>query len=159
MAELAQRIEARRGVVGYRDDYAAWVEHQLGLLRQRRFDELDVENLIDEVEDLGKSEFRAFVSAIEIVIVHMLRWDYQPERRGDSWRESIAEHRKRIEFEIADSPSYRGRIDEAMERAFGTARPKAARQMRRPARLMPKSNPYDWTAITMREHPLPGDDA
>ena len=159
MADLAHRIEGRRDTVAYRDDYAAWVDQQLRLLRQRRFDELDVDNLIDEVEDLGKSEFRAFVSAIEIVIVHMLKWDLQPERRGDSWRDSIAEHRKRIEFELADSPSYRNRIDEAVERAFGTARPKAARQLRRPSRQMPKTNPYDWMAITSREHPLPGDDA
>jgi hypothetical protein len=138
----------------YEKDYAAWLDCQLSLLRQRRFADLDVDNLLDEVNDLGLSEFRAFRSAIEVVVAHMLKWDHQPSKRGPSWIASIEEHRARIEDALTTSPSYRSRIEEAIERAYRPARAIASRQTKLPLRTFPPVNPYNWSEIMEREHHL-----
>ena len=159
MAEQAHLAELRTKPIGYAEDYAAWVERQLMLLREHRFEELDVDNLIDEVSDLGKSEFRQFRSSIEVVLVRMLKWDHQPRRRSTSWQISIAEHRSRIAEELTDSPSYRSRQDEAVLSAYRTARFAAARETKLSLERFPTTCPYDWGAITSRDHDLPEDAA
>ena len=105
MAEREHIIELRGQGPAYEADYAGWLEHQIGLMKAGRWSELDEANLIDEVESLGRADFKAFVSSFEIVIAHMLKWDFQPDRRSHGWIGSIAEHRARIDQERADSPS------------------------------------------------------
>lgn len=126
----------------------------MGLLRARRFDELDLENLLDEVNDLGLSNFKAFVGAVEIVLVHMLKWDFQPAKRTRSWQASIVEHRQRIADDLGDSPSYSARIDEAIRRAYRTAVPGASRETGLPIKAFPTDCPYDWDTVTGRQHEL-----
>lgn len=154
MAEREHIIAARQAVPGYADDYAAWLQHQINLMRAGRWAELDQEHLIDEVEDLGRSEFNAFASAIEIVLVHMLKWDHQPERRTSSWIASIVEHRRRIVRLLQQNPSYKSRIAEAIDVAYDTAQAKASVETNLPLVTFPDENPYDWEAITQREHVL-----
>jgi len=154
MAEREHIIAARHTGPGYAEDYAAWVQHQIELMRAGRWAEIDRERLIDEVEDLGKSEFNAFVSAIEVVIVHMLKWDHQPERRTRSWIASIVEHRRRIQRSLRENPSYQARIVEATESAYETGQAKASGETNLPLATFPAENPYDWDAITSREHEL-----
>ncbi|MBY0285392.1 MAG: DUF29 domain-containing protein [Sphingomonas sp.] len=154
MAEREHIIAARRQVPGYAEDYAAWLQHQIDLMRAGRWSDLDTEHLIDEVEDLGRSEFNAFVSAVEIVLVHMLKWDFQPERRTPSSIASIIEHRRRIVRLLKQNPSYKSRIAEAIEVAYDTAQAKASGQTNLPLATFPSQNPYGWEAITMREHVL-----
>lgn len=159
MAELAQRIDARRDATAYEQDWAAWAAHQANLLKQRRFDELDVDNLLDEVESLAARDFKAWVSAIRLVLMHMLKWDYQPDRRTRGWFVTIVRERTEIEDGLEMSPSYARRTDEAIAKAYRGARREAAAETGLPPNTFPETCPYDWTAITTREHPLPGDDA
>ena len=159
MAELAQRIDARRDAPVYEQDWAAWAGHQAELLKQRRFDEIDVENLLDEVESLAARDFKAWVSAIRLVLMHMLKWDHQPTHRARSWIATIARERTEIEDDLETSPSYSRRTDEAVARAYRGARRGAAAETGLPPKAFPETCPYDWTAITTREHLLPGDDA
>jgi hypothetical protein len=154
MAEREHITELRRAAPGYEADYAAWLEHQVGLLKADRWSEVDKDNLIDEVESLGRSEFRNFVSAIEIVIAHMLQWDIQPERRSNSWIASIVEHRDRIGQELEDSPSYTGRVGEAMRRAWRPARSRASMETDLPLKQMPAELPYSFDDVMNREHEL-----
>ena len=146
-------------VPAYADDWAAWVEAHVELLLQRRFDELDIEHLADEVGSLARSNFKAWVSAIRLVLLHMLKWDYQPDYRTRSWRSSIAVQRVRIALEIEDNPSYAGRIAEAVEKAYRQARVQACDETELYLKTFPETCPYDWVEITTREHPLPGDEA
>ena len=154
MAERDHLIALRAAAPGYEQDYAAWLDRQIGLLRERRFDELDLTNLLDEVESLGRSDFKSFVSAIEIVLLHMLKWDHQPQKRTRSWQGSILEHRRRIDRELKDSLSYRNRVDDAVARAYDAAQAKAVSETGLPLATFPEACPYDWAAITTREHPL-----
>ncbi len=154
MAERDPSLAPKRAYPAYREDYAAWLDTQMNLLRQQRFEELDLDNLLDEVNDLGLSNFKAFVSAIEIVIANMLKWDHQPEKRSRSWIASIIEHRLRIEQDLADSPSYKSRIPDAMRRAYRTAVPTAARETGLDLRPFPADNPYSWDEVMGRDHRL-----
>jgi hypothetical protein len=154
MAERDPGLAARAAASAYDQDYGAWIERQAALLQAGRWLELDLPNLIDEVESLGRSDFRGLVSAIEIVTAHMLKWDYQPGKRGPSWIASIDEHRSRIADALSDSPSYRSRIAEAVARAYRPARAIASRQTKLPLATFPSACPYDWAEITEREHHL-----
>jgi len=156
MAEREHIVDLRRAAPGYEADYAAWLDHQVSLLKASRWSELDKENLIDEVESLGRSDFRRFVSAFEIVIAHMLKWDVQPERRTNSWIASIAEHRARIGRELEESPSYGGRIPEAVRQAWRPARARASGETDLPLRQFPAELPYSIDDIMNREHELAG---
>lgn len=124
------------------------------MLKADRWSEVDKDNLIDEVESLGRSDFKGFVSAIEIVVAHMLKWDFQPGKRSPGWIASIDEHRARIGQELGDSPSYKSRIEEATGRAYRPARAIASRQTNLPIRTFPDACPYEWSEILDRPHSL-----
>ena len=104
---------------------------------------------------MGRSDYAGFVSAIEIVLVHMLKWEAQPGKRTPSWVASIVEHRRRIAQSLRDNPSYKPRIPDAVERAFSTATAKAAGETNLPLTTFPDQNPFDWEAITTRLYQLP----
>lgn len=144
----------RRNHPAYEADYAAWLAAQIDVLRAGRFGELDLENLIEEVESLGRSDFNGFIGAFEILIAHMLKWDYQPSYRTSGWVASIDEHRSRIEHDLVDSPSYRSRADQAIARAYRPGRALAARETQLDLRVFPKTCPYDFTALMARDHHL-----
>lgn len=93
--------------VGYDQDVALWAHQQAQWLRGGRFDLLDVAHLAEEIEDVGKSEQRAIVSRLAVLIAHLLKWRYQPERRGNSWRRTIAAQRKEIRLDLRQTPSLR----------------------------------------------------
>lgn len=156
MGEPKRIVEARHGAPLYEEDYAAWLEAQVALMRADRWSEIDKDNLLDEVESLGRSEFNAFVSAIRVVLMHMLKWDFQEDYRSRSWANSITGHRHRIEKALGDNPSYRARIDEASHEAYQRALLEAADETRYPVRLFPQQLPYSWEEIMTRPHEVPG---
>src|SRR5919197_4671986 len=93
----------------YDQDFYAWTQEQAALLRKGAVDDLDLRNLAEEVHDLGVSQYNAVSSDLYQVLLHLLKWQYQPDRRVDShsWRDSIVEHRDRIERLCTRSPSLR----------------------------------------------------
>ena len=106
--------------------FVQWIDQAAQLLRQGRFDELDIENLIEEVEDLAKRDRRALCSNLEIVLLHLLKWEFQPEQRSGSWRGSIREHRRRIRRILKDSPSLKSYLEQEYPDCYAEARPQAA---------------------------------
>ena len=157
MADRDPELTRRSNRPGYNDDFACWIEHQAAALRDGRFDELDIAELVDEVEGLGRSEFDKLSSALEIVLLHMLKWDYQPERRGESWRRSIREHRRRLAKQLKTNPSHKARLDEVLEDAYPLARVVTERETGVFLRLLPERCPYSWDEIMTRRHELDGD--
>jgi Domain of unknown function DUF29 len=112
----------------YEADTAAWAQTSANLLREHRFDELDIEHLIEELEDMGKSERRALESHLVVLLMHLLKWQYQPGLRTTSWKLSIANARQSIDDTLQDSPSLTPRFAEPefVERAYSKARRLAA---------------------------------
>ncbi len=86
-------------------DFFGWTRQQAQRLRTGRLDQLDVSNLIDEIEDLGKSQIRELENRLGILLAHLLEWRYQPERRGVRWKTTIREQRRRLTRLLADNPS------------------------------------------------------
>ncbi|MGO9740635.1 MAG: DUF29 domain-containing protein [Roseiarcus sp.] len=89
----------------YDRDVILWAQEQSALLRAGRFAELDIEHIADEIEDVGKAEKREFASRMAVLLAHLMKWKFQPERRGRSWRLPIADQRERIALAIEDTPS------------------------------------------------------
>jgi hypothetical protein len=96
----------------YDIDIVAWANEQARLLRAGRFDLLDLEHIAEEIEDVGKSERREIVSRMAVLLAHLLKWQYQPERRGNSWRRTVLAQRKELKVELKRTPSLRHIIDD-----------------------------------------------
>ena len=97
----------------YETDFYAWTQQQARLLRERRWVDLDLENVAEEIETLGRSDKRQIENRLEILIAHLLKWKYQPGRRSASWTSTITQQRLRIKGLLKESPSlkrYRGKV-------------------------------------------------
>lgn len=99
--------------IKYEDDIVAWANEQARLLRAGRFDLLDLPHLAEEIEDVGKSEQRELANRMAILLAHLLKWQYQPERQGTSWARTIKEQRKRVKLRLEDTPSLQGKLHDA----------------------------------------------
>ncbi|WP_058554440.1 DUF29 domain-containing protein [Thiohalocapsa sp. ML1] len=97
----------------YEHDVIAWAEEQAALLRAGRFGQLDIEHLADEIEDVGKGEQRALASRVSLLLAHLLRWQYQPERRGASWQATIRVQRRALAAHLASAPSLKRMLADA----------------------------------------------
>jgi hypothetical protein len=106
---------------GYDNDLYAWTQEQGALLRSRAASEIDWDNLAEEIEAVGRSERREIRSRLKVLLVHLLKWRYQPEWRSGSWLASISEARRQIEDVLADNPSLKVFPAEALADAYGLA--------------------------------------
>ncbi len=99
--------------IDYETDIAAWASQQARLIRQRRFDLLDIEHLAEEIEDVGKSEQRELASRMAVLLAHLLKWQFQPERRGSSWERTIREQRRALDLHLKQVPSLKNKLADA----------------------------------------------
>ncbi|MFS8794139.1 DUF29 domain-containing protein [Synechococcus sp. R55.8] len=126
----------------YSTDFNLWIDRTTRLLRERRWHEIDLAHLIEEVENLGKSERRGIASQLTRLLLHLLKWQYQPQRRSDSWLDSITDARTQIGLAIEDSPSLKGYLVEQLEESYQRARRQAARQTGIEISTFPDVCPY-----------------
>jgi len=110
----------------YETDFYGWIQRQAATLRARDFAALDLDNLIEEIESMGKSEKRELESRLELLLMHLLNWQYQPERRGASWRLTIEGQRDHIADHIDENPSLKGALPETYKKAYRYAITSAA---------------------------------
>ena len=150
MAVAKAVIRSDTPTTAYSDDFYTWTQEQGARLRAGDLDGLDLENLAEEIESLGKSQFASLVSALRIVLLHMLKCDHQPERRSRSWALSIAEHRRRIIFELMDSPGLKSRLTDAVVLAYDLGRIEAAKETDLSLKKFPEACPYTFDEIMNR---------
>lgn len=112
----------------YEQDFYAWTQRQATLLKTGRLSELDVAHLTEELESMGRSEWHELVDRLAVLLAHLLKWRCQPERRGNSWRLTIEEQRRRIARRLNKSPSLKHDSDEALAEAYADAVLKAAKE-------------------------------
>ena len=105
----------------YETDYYAWVNQQLELLRSGQFQKADMPNLLDEIEDMSKKVKRELESRLKVLLMHLLKWQYQPDRRGASWEITIKGQRREIADLLSDNPSLKSGLDEAISNAYSDA--------------------------------------
>ncbi len=116
--------------ITYQHDILAWANEQAAFLRAGRFDLLDIDHLADEIEDVGKSEQRELVSRMAVLLAHLLKWQFQPERRSASWRATIREQRKAVKRRLERTPSLARALTDPdwLEDAWLDARSQAAHE-------------------------------
>ena len=132
--------------ITYDSDYYGWVQQQAELLRSGQFDQLDLENLLEEVESLGRSEKRALTSQIIRLYWHLLKWQYQPHKRSNSWAFSIEDARDEILELLDENPSFRRDLANWIVKSYEQARKKAARETGLPIDTFPIEPPFTWEA-------------
>jgi hypothetical protein len=89
----------------YETDVHQWAVEQAALLRAGRFDRLDLENIAEEIDSVGRSEKREIESRLEVLLVHLLKWRFQPEKRKGGWQASIRVQRKRLRIVLSENAS------------------------------------------------------
>jgi hypothetical protein len=110
---------------GYDTDFFQWTQATAEMIRQGRLAEVDLEHVAEEIEDMGKRDRREVRSRLIVLVMHLLKWEFQPERRTPSWRSTIDEQRMQIELILLDSPSLRrlpsDELDATYKRAINRA--------------------------------------
>ena len=141
----------------YDRDYALWLETTIEQLRQQNFDQVDWENVLDEFESMSKRDRRSIKSNLVILLLHLLKWEFQPEMRSGSWTGSIIEHRQRLRDLLDDSPSLRNYVAEVISLAYSDAIIRAVNETGLEIAMFPIDCPYDILNI-LNPSFLPGSD-
>lgn len=131
----------------YEQDFYGWTQRQAQALEQRQISELDWQHLQEEIQSLGRQEYRDLVSRLAVLLGHLLKWEFQPERRSRSWFLTIREQRRAIARHLQQNPSLKSRILEALEEGFAVGVDLALRETDLPIRTFPASCPYEWNLI------------
>lgn len=128
----------------YEQDFYAWANEQASLLRSGQLFAADIEHIAEEIESMGKTEKRELVNRLSVLLLHLLKWQFQPERRGASWEVTIRNQRRALADHLADNPSLKAKFPEAVARAYEDARGEAYAETSIPERIFPAECP--WTA-------------
>ena len=139
----------------YHSDYAAWAKQQIKLLHQGRFTELDCAHLIQELDEMGRSERNELENRLVILLAHLLKWQFQyallserwQEFKGDSWRSTIIEQRDRIQRRLDKSPGLQSALEELITEAYQDARRLATKETGQILDQYPAQCPYTKTQI------------
>jgi Domain of unknown function DUF29 len=126
----------------YEQDFCLWVEEASNLLRAGRFDDLDMENLLTEIEDMSNSQKHALESNLEVLLMNLLKYKYQPDKRSNSWRYTIIEHRLRIQRAFRDSPSLKRYFSEVFMDGYEVARKLAVAETGLKQEIFPIESPF-----------------
>jgi hypothetical protein len=126
----------------YEVDFYAWTQEQARLLRERRWADLDLENLIDEVASVGSSEKRQIRNRSTKLLAHLLKWKYQPGHRGPSWRRTIRDQRQELADIVESSPSLAGYVIEQVGQRYMGATLDAAAETGIAIGLFPEESPF-----------------
>lgn len=115
----------------YEQDFQVWLERTISHLQKGEFAALDIDNLIEELTELGKSEKRTLESNLMILLAHLLKLKVQhdaPPSMKDSWYRSVIEHRQRVQKNLRDTPSLKSYLETAIQQAYPDARKVAVKE-------------------------------
>ncbi|MGB3404760.1 MAG: DUF29 domain-containing protein [Microcoleaceae cyanobacterium] len=126
----------------YEKDFNLWTETHVNLLKAGKFSEIDLPNLIEEIDSMGKREKREIRSRLIVLLMHLLKWKYQPNKRSESWISTISEQRLSLEELLADSPSLQPFITEVFEVCYQKARVKATQETKMMLDVFPAISPF-----------------
>jgi hypothetical protein len=131
----------------YDEDFYAWANEQAALLRSGQFAAADIAHIAEEIESMGKTEKRELTNRLALLLMHLLKWRFQPAIRSTSWRLTIEEQRDRLADHMADNPSLKAKLSETMASAHRLARLSAARETGIPLPQFPEVCPWSYEQI------------
>lgn len=131
------RIDQTAPDAEYDSDFYAWSLDQAARIRAADVPGLDVANIAEEIESLGRSDKRELLSRFTVLIGHLLKWTFQPERRGTSWLSTILEQRLKINELLSESPSLNSMLPDIVSKAYKTSIRLTAVEIDMPASTFP----------------------
>ena len=132
----------------YDKDFYQWTQQTVQMIKNRQYNLVDWDNLIEEIETLGRSEKRAVKSHLVILLMHLLKWEYQIERRSNSWKASIRNARRELIDLLQDNPSLAGDfLGEILPSVYIRAREQAAEETTIFLQNFPADCPYSLQQI------------
>ncbi|MBW4545005.1 MAG: DUF29 domain-containing protein [Symplocastrum torsivum CPER-KK1] len=142
----------------YETDFYAWIQEQAKLLRHQQWSKLDLPNLIEEIESLGKQQRAELRNRLKVLIGHLLKWEYQPERRSRSWLMTIRVQRRDTQELLEENPSLKPYLEEALQKIYESGRDLAVGETNLPLKSFPENCSYTLTEI-FRDGFYPGEPA
>lgn len=131
----------------YEHDFYEWTQHQAALLREGAWADVDVVHLVEEVESMGQNHRYALESHMANIIMHLLKWCYQPQKRSNSWRNSIWNGRDEVEHLLEHNPSLVRLLDDIARTQYPRARRKASRETGLHLSSFPEECPFTLAEI------------
>jgi hypothetical protein len=158
MVMIKIQLEHNQAINQYEQDFYAWTQEQSELLRSGKWQALDIENLAEEIESLGKQQKQELRNRLGILIGHLLKWEYQPELRGKSWKATIREQRKQVQLNLKDNPSLKSYLTEAVVDAYELSLAMVVRETPLDYVDLPSQCPYAIAQILDPQFPVGIDD-
>jgi hypothetical protein len=137
--------------MNYEKDFYKWAISQAELLRSGKLVAADIENIAEEIESMGRSEKRELISRLEVLLMHLLKWKFQPSLQSKSRLFTIKEQRIRIINHLEDNPSLKGKLTEIMPKAYKLARIAAMRETGLEESIFPEMCPYSFEQAMFEE--------
>ena len=126
----------------YETDFNLWIEQTVKQLKTGQLNELDLTNLIEEIDSMGRSDKREIRNRLEVLIMHLLKWQYQPEKQTVSWTSTINEQRRAIRRILKDSPSLKPYLRDNLNECYQEARKDAAKETKLLILIFPVDCPF-----------------
>ena len=136
----------------YEGDFIRWVETTVEQLRAGDYRHVDWPNLIDEIEDMSRRECKALKSNLIVILLHLLKWQYQPDHRSGSWQGSLREHRRHIKDDLRDSASLVPYLQKVLADCYTNASKQTADETGLPLETFPENCPYTSEHILNSEY-------
>ena len=137
--------------VTYEQDFYGWTVEQVALLQNKQFDQIDLEHIIEEIESMGKAERNQLRNRLTVLLMHLLKWQYEPSRRCTSWVQTIREQRRSIVWLMEDNPSLKASLSEQLTTAYRRAVDEAADETSLPLNLFPTDCPWLYAEFMDKE--------
>ena len=127
-------------------DFYGWTQHTAELLREKRLSELDLENVLEEIEALGRSEKHELINRLSVLLSHLLKWQFQKTMQGHSWRYTIREQRAQVKWLLEENPSLKPQFESSVAKAYQISIVKAEKDTGL-ENIFPESCPYSLEEI------------
>ncbi|MEA1676757.1 DUF29 domain-containing protein [Nitrospirillum sp. BR 11163] len=131
----------------YERDFYAWANEQAALLRAGKLAAADIVHIAEEIESMGKTEKRELISRLSVLLAHLLKWQYQPERQSRSWEATIRTQRLEVRDHLADNPSLKAQLADAVAAAYERAVISAAAETNLPENTFPNTCPWAFDLV------------
>jgi Domain of unknown function DUF29 len=158
MGRNAARDKAPAPVMKEADLYS-WALRQAELLRAGRLSEIDPVGIAEEIDDVGDEQYDKLESALRVLMLDLLKWDHQHDKRSRSWTLTVLEQRRRVQRQLRKNPGLKSRLDEALTDAYDDSRIEASSETGLPLRAFPATRPFEYAEIMERPIIWPGDEA
>ncbi len=151
-------VRKEQGAPTKRDDLYSWALRQAELLRAGRLSEIDPVAIAEEIDDVGEEQYDKLESALRVLMLHLLKWDHQSDKRSRFWTASVREQRRRVLRQLRKNPGLKSRLDEALGEAYEDARDEASAETGLARSVFPAHPPFDYAEVMERPVVWPGDE-